>query len=48
MFAFVFDYLTAADSFFWGYIAFVLIALLGCWLTGKRAFSNCGLSLPFS
>lgn len=38
MFAFVFDYLTAADSFFWGYIAFVMIALLGCWLTWQARF----------
>jgi AGCS family alanine or glycine:cation symporter len=31
----IFDYLTILDSFFWGYIAFILILLLGCSLTLK-------------
>src|SRR6187200_1836522 len=33
-----FDYLTRLDSFFWGYIAFVLIILLGCSLTIQARF----------
>lgn len=33
-----FDYLTRLDSFFWGYIAFMLIILLGCGLTIKARF----------
>ena len=34
----LFDYLTWVDSFFWGYIAFILILLLGCSLTIKARF----------
>lgn len=34
----IFDYLTRLDSFFWGYIAFLLIVLLGCSLTVKARF----------
>lgn len=33
-----FDYLTRLDSFFWGYIAFILIILLGISLTIKSRF----------
>jgi alanine or glycine:cation symporter, AGCS family len=33
-----FDYLTRLDSFFWGYIAFMLIILLGCSLTIQARF----------
>ena len=33
-----FDYLTRLDSFFWGYIAFMLIILLGCRLTIQAQF----------
>lgn len=35
---FAFDYLTRLDSFFWGYIAFMLIILLGCSLTVQARF----------
>lgn len=35
---FAFDYLTRLDSFFWGYIAFMLIILLGCSLTARARF----------
>ncbi|MBS0654869.1 MAG: sodium:alanine symporter family protein, partial [Verrucomicrobia bacterium] len=38
MFPAVFDHLSSIDSFFWGYIAFVLIILLGCWLTIQARF----------
>lgn len=38
MFSSVFEYLTWADSFFWGYVAFVMIALLGCWLSWQARF----------
>ncbi|MEI8125770.1 MAG: amino acid carrier protein [Parachlamydiaceae bacterium] len=34
----IFDYLTKIDSFFWGYIAFVLIVVLGCSLTVQSRF----------
>ena len=33
-----FDFLTGADSFFWGYIAFMLIILLGCCLSVQARF----------
>lgn len=33
-----FDYLVRLDSFFWGYIAFILIILLGCSLSLKARF----------
>lgn len=33
-----FAFLTALDSFFWGYIAFVLIIVLGCILSLKASF----------
>lgn len=34
----IFDSLTLLDSFFWGYIAFVLILFLGCYLTIQARF----------
>lgn len=34
----IFEYLTWLDSFFWGYIAFILITLLGCSLTTQTRF----------
>lgn len=34
----VFEYLTRADSVFWGYIAFILIILLGFYLTVQARF----------
>lgn len=34
----VFDFMTQMDSFFWGYIAFVLIIVLGVWLSIKAGF----------
>lgn len=34
----VFEHLTRLDSIFWGYIAFILIILLGCSLTFKARF----------
>lgn len=34
----IFDALTRLDSFFWGYIGFMLIALLGCCLTIQARF----------
>lgn len=33
-----FDYLTWLDSFFWGYVAFMLIVVLGCFLTAQARF----------
>ena len=44
MFKDIFDYLTRIDHFFWGYVAFVLIFLLGCYLTiHGRFFQICVL-----
>lgn len=34
----IFDYLSHADSFFWGYVAFMIILLLGCTLTIQARF----------
>src|SRR4029077_19349955 len=33
-----FEFLTMADSFFWGYVAFMVIILLGCCLTFQARF----------
>lgn len=38
MFEQIFDLMTRIDSFFWSYVAFVLIVLLGCCLTYKARF----------
>jgi AGCS family alanine or glycine:cation symporter len=38
MMASFFDFLTRVDSLFWGYIAFMLIVLLGCCLTIRARF----------
>src|SRR5690242_17080283 len=38
MFNFVFDHLSMVDSLFWGYIAFVLIILLGFCLSIQARF----------
>lgn len=38
MLNFIFDYFTSLDSFFWAYIAFVLIAVLGVSLTIRSRF----------
>ncbi|WP_068469771.1 amino acid carrier protein [Candidatus Protochlamydia phocaeensis] len=35
MFTYLFDFFMEADAFFWGYIGFSLIMLLGCYLTIK-------------
>lgn len=42
----IFDFLTGLDSFFWGYVAFILILVLGCSLTVQAGFFQIR-ALPF-
>ena len=38
MFSYVFDFLFRIDAFFWSYIGFSLVVILGCYLTIKTRF----------
>src|SRR3989304_5226352 len=38
MFSYIFDFLSRIDAFFWSYIGFAIIVVLGCYFTVKTRF----------